>query len=198
MEIAAQRIKLRQSGHYPTVSLQASYSTSDNERTYGNENGEQTINLPRLDSKSIGLNVSVPIFSGFRTSSEVTQARHNYVASSQQMVQTHRDVERQVRSAYYEVTASIASINAFQQAVISAESALKATEAGFEVGTRTIVDVLNSTRNLYDAKRNLSEARYGYIRQVLSLEEAAGQLQAKDLLAINSSLSENVEGTAAD
>ena len=114
------------------------------------------------------------------------------------MVQTHRDVERQVRSAYYEVTASIASINAFQQAVISAESALKATEAGFEVGTRTIVDVLNSTRNLYDAKRNLSEARYGYIRQVLSLEEAAGQLQAKDLLAINSSLSENVEGTAAD
>ncbi|MAC33396.1 MULTISPECIES: outer membrane channel protein TolC [Idiomarina] len=198
VEIAAQRIKLRQSGHYPTVSLQASYSTSDNERTYGNENGEQTINLPRLDSKSIGLNVSVPIFSGFRTSSEVTQARHNYVASSQQMVQTHRDVERQVRSAYYEVTASIASINAFQQAVISAESALKATEAGFEVGTRTIVDVLNSTRNLYDAKRNLSEARYGYIRQVLSLEEAAGQLQAKDLLAINSSLSENVEGTAAD
>lgn len=198
VEIAAQRIKLRQSGHYPTVSLQASYSTSDSERTFGNENGEQTTNLPRLDSKSIGLNVSVPIFSGFRTSSEVTQARHNYVASSQQMIQTHRDVERQVRSAYYEVTASIASINAFQQAVISAESALKATEAGFEVGTRTIVDVLNSTRNLYDAKRNLSEARYGYIRQVLSLEEAAGQLQAKDLLAINSSLSENVEGTAAD
>jgi outer membrane protein len=194
VEIAEQQIKLRQGGHYPTVSLQASYSTQDTERTI---NSQET-DLPRLDSRSIGVNLSVPIFSGFRTSSEVAQARDNYVASSQQMVQTQRNIEREVRNAYYEVTASIASINAFKQAVVSAESALKATEAGFEVGTRTIVDVLNSTRNLYNAKRNLSEARYGYIRQVLRLEQAAGQLQERDLLAINSSLSEKVQGTAAD
>ncbi|MCK7459323.1 outer membrane channel protein TolC [Idiomarina aminovorans] len=195
VEIAEQRIKLRQGGHYPTVSLQASYSTQDTESTIGNED---PVNLPRIDSQSIGLNVSVPIFSGFRTSSEIAQARDNYVASSQQMVQTRRSIEREVRNAYYEVTASIASINAFQQSVVSAESALKATEAGFEVGTRTIVDVLDSTRNLYNAKRNLSEARYGYIRQILRLEQAAGQLQEQNLLAINSSLSENIEGTAAD
>lgn len=194
VEIAEQQIKLRQGGHYPTVSLQASYSTQDTERTI---NSQET-DLPRLDNRSIGVNLSVPIFSGFRTSSEVAQARDNYVASSQQMVQTQRNIEREVRNAYYEVTASIASINAFKQAVVSAESALKATEAGFEVGTRTIVDVLNSTRNLYNAKRNLSEARYGYIRQVLRLEQAAGQLQERDLLAINSSLSESVQGTAAD
>jgi outer membrane protein len=198
VDIAEQQIKLRQGGHYPTVSLQASYSTSDTERTITYENGQQTTDLPRLDSRSIGLNVSVPIFSGFRTSAEVAQARDNYVACSQQMVQTRRNIEREVRNAYYEVSASIASINAFQQSVVSAESALKATEAGFEVGTRTIVDVLDSTRNLYNAKRNLSEARYGYIRQILRLEQAAGQLQEQDLLAINSSLSENVEGTAAD
>lgn len=199
VEIAEQQIKLQQSGHYPTVSLEARYSTSDNERTITGDNGqEQTTNLPRLDSRSIGLNVSVPIFSGFRTSSEIAQARDNYVVSSQQMVQTRRNVERQVRNSFYEVSASIASIKAFQQSVVSAESALKATEAGFEVGTRTIVDVLDSTRNLYNAKRNLSEARYGYIRQVLTLEKAAGQLQEQDLMAINSSLSENVQGTAAD
>jgi len=199
VEIAEQQIKLQQSGHYPTVSLEARYSTSDNERTITGDNGqEQTTNLPRLDSRSIGLNVSVPIFSGFRTSSEIAQARDNYVVSSQQMVQTRRNVERQVRNSFYEVSASIPSIKAFQQSVVSAESALKATEAGFEVGTRTIVDVLDSTRNLYNAKRNLSEARYGYIRQVLTLEKAAGQLQEQDLMAINSSLSENVQGTAAD
>ena len=199
VDIAEQQIQLNQAGHYPTVSLQASYSTQDNERTITTDNGQQqTTNLPRLDSRSIGLNVSVPIFSGFRTSSEVAQARDNYVASSQQMVQTRRNIEREVRNAYYQVTASIASINAFQQSVVSAESALKATEAGFEVGTRTIVDVLDSTRNLYNAKRNLSEARYGYIRQILTLEQAAGQLQEQDLMAINSSLSENVQGTAAD
>lgn len=195
VEIAEQQIKQQQSGHYPTVSLSANYSTNDTDRTI---EGQQTPDTGRLDSRSIGLNVSVPIFSGFRTSAEVSQARDNYVASSQQMVQTRRQIEREVRNAYYEVSASIASINAFQQSVVSAESALKATEAGFEVGTRTIVDVLDSTRNLYNAKRNLSEARYGYIRQMLRLEQAAGQLQENDLLAINSSLSEDVEGTAAD
>jgi len=195
VEIAEQQIKQQQSGHYPTVSLSANYSTNDTDRTI---EGQQTPDTGRLDSRSIGLNVSVPIFSGFRTSAEVSQARDNYVASSQQMVQTRRQIEREVRNAYYEVSASIASISAFQQSVVSAESALKATEAGFEVGTRTIVDVLNSTQNLYNAKRNLSEARYGYIRQMLRLEQAAGQLQENDLLAINSSLSEDVEGTAAD
>lgn len=199
VDIAEQQIQVSQSGHYPTVSLQASYSTQDDKRTTTTEAGErQTTNLPRLDSRSIGINVSVPIFSGFRTSSEVAQARDNYVASSQQMVQTRRNIEREVRNAYYQVSASIASINAFQQSVISAESALKATEAGFEVGTRTIVDVLDSTRNLYNAKRNLSEARYGYIRQTLTLEQAAGQLQEQDLMAINNGLSEDVQGTAAD
>jgi outer membrane protein len=195
VEIAEQQIKLQQAGHYPTVSLSANYSTNDTDRTI---QGEPSPDTGRLDSRSIGLNVSVPIFSGFRTSAEVSQARDNYVATSQQMVQTRRQIEREVRNAYYEVSASIASINAFQQSVVSAESALKATEAGFEVGTRTIVDVLNSTQNLYNAKRNLSEARYGYIRQMLRLEQAAGQLQENDLLAINSSLSEDVEGTAAD
>lgn len=101
VEIAEQQIKLQQSGHYPTVSLEARYSTSDNERTITGDNGqEQTTNLPRLDSRSIGLNVSVPIFSGFRTSSEIAQARDNYVVSSQQMVQTRRNVERQVRNSF--------------------------------------------------------------------------------------------------
>ncbi len=195
VEIAEQQIKLQQAGHYPTVSLSANYSANDTDRTI---QGEPSPDTGRLDSRSIGLNVSVPIFSGFRTSAEVSQARDNYVATSQQMVQTRRQIEREVRNAYYEVSASIASISAFQQSVVSAESALKATEAGFEVGTRTIVDVLNSTQNLYNAKRNLSEARYGYIRQMLRLEQAAGQLQENDLLAINSSLSEDVEGTAAD
>ena len=114
------------------------------------------------------------------------------------MVETQRSVERQVRNAYYEVNASIASIRAFQQAVTSAESALKATEAGFEVGTRTIVDVLNSTRNLFDARRNLAQARYGYIRQRINLEQTVGELQADDLQAINESLSENVDSTAAE
>ncbi|RUO76921.1 outer membrane channel protein TolC [Idiomarina tyrosinivorans] len=193
VEIAQQQIDLAQTGHYPTVSLQARYSASNSESTISIQNQEQTTDLPTLDTKSIGVQVDVPIFSGFRTSSEVEQARFNYVASSQQMTQVYRNVQRNVRSAYYDVVASLASINAFEQAVVSAESALKATQAGFEVGTRTIVDVLDSTRNLYNAKRNLSQARYGYIRQILTLEQAAGNISEEDLLAINASLKETAQ-----
>lgn len=194
VDIAEQQIKLEQTGHYPTVSLNASWGTDDNETTV---NGT-TIDLPRLDSRQIGLSVDVPIFSGYRTSALTEQARDNYVATSQTMVETRRTVERETRNAFYDVTASLSSIRAFEQAVTSAESALKATEAGFEVGTRTIVDVLNSTRNLFNARRNLAEARYGYIRQRLALEQAVGDLTPEDLQGINAALSEQADGTAAD
>jgi len=184
VEIAEQQIDLARNGHLPTVSLNGSYSTRDTTTTTrGNE-----INMPRMDSNSIGLSLNVPIFTGFRTSSEVDQARENYVASSQELEGVRRGVERQVRNAFYDVVASQATIRAFEQAVVSAESALKATQTGFEVGTRTIVDVLNSTRNLYNARRNLSSARYGYIRQYLTLKQASGQISEQDLVAINASL----------
>ncbi|SDB14906.1 outer membrane protein [Pseudidiomarina indica] len=184
VEIAEHQIDLARNGHLPTVSLSGSYSTRDTTTTArGNK-----IDMPRMDSNSIGLNLNVPIFSGFRTSAEVDQAREFYVASSQELEGVRRSVERQVRNAYYDVVASQASIRAFEQAVVSAESALKATQTGFEVGTRTIVDVLDSTRNLYNARRNLSKARYGYIRQYLTLKQASGQISEQDLIAINASL----------
>lgn len=184
VEISEQQIDLARNGHLPTVSLSADYSTNDNTTTAG---GMET-DMPRMDSNSIGLSLNVPLFSGFRTSSEVDQARENFVASSQELEGVRRNVERQVRSAFYDVVASMATIRAFEQAVVSAESALKATQTGFEVGTRTIVDVLNSTRNLYNARRNLSSARYGYIRQSLTLKQASGQISEQDLVAINASL----------
>lgn len=197
VEIADEEIGLAQNGHLPTVSLNASYTTNDNESTITQGGNSQTTNLPRLDSRSVGLTLNVPIFSGFRTSAQSEQAREEFVASSQQLEFVRRGVEREVRSAFYDVTASLASIKALEQAVVSAESALKATQAGFDVGTRTIVDVLDSTRNLFNARRNLSSARYGYVRQYLTLRQASGQISEADLAAINSSLSENAPDTAA-
>jgi outer membrane protein len=90
-----------------------------------------------------------------------------------------------VRSSFNDVKASISTIRALEQSVVSAESALRATEAGFDVGTRTIVDVLNSTRNLFDARRNLADARYSFIAAIVSLKQAAGTLTEADLLDIN-------------
>jgi len=107
------------------------------------------------------------------------------------MEQAHRNVVRNTRNAYNTVIAAVSAIRSLEQAVISAQSALKATEAGFEVGTRTIVDVLNSTRNLYNAKRNLSSTRYDYIQNVLALKRAGGTITEQDLADINQGLTAN-------
>jgi outer membrane protein len=141
------------------------------------------------DSQSIGITLNVPIYSGGATSSAVRQAQSNFVAASQDLHQTHRNVVRNTRNAYNTVIAAVSAIKALGQSVVSAESALKATEAGFEVGTRTIVDVLESTRNLYNAKRNLSSTRYAYIQNILTLKRAAGTISEQDLININNGLS---------
>lgn len=181
LEIADQRIELARSGHYPTVSLNASYGQRDID-TSG------APNFNNLDNRSIGLQLSVPLFSGGRTVASTEQARNDYVAISQTLEENRRAIERQVRSSYLEVLANISTINALEQAVVSADSALNATQAGFEVGTRTIVDVLDSTRNLFNARRNLSEARYAYIQNILILQQAAGNISEDDLFAINDAL----------
>ncbi|UAA39325.1 outer membrane channel protein TolC [Paraneptunicella aestuarii] len=187
VDIAKKDIDIARSGHYPTLGLQASFSSND---TVG-QSSDAAISdsQDRVDSRSATIALSVPIFSGGATSARTEQARHSFVSASEDREQTHRSVVKDVRSYYFDVTAAISRIKALEQAVVSAESALKATEAGFEVGTRTIVDVLNSTRNLYDAKRNLSTARYGYITSVLSLKLAAGTLSETDVQEINSGLS---------
>jgi outer membrane protein len=184
IDIAKENINIAKSGHYPTLSLNGSYGS----REQDNEVNRLNFNNPALDSHSIGVSLYVPIYSGGAISSSVRQAQSNYVAASQNMEQTHRNVVRNTRNAYNTVITTVSAINSLEQAVVSSQSALKATEAGFEVGTRTIVDVLNSTRNLYDAKRNLSSTRYNYIQNVLALKRAGGTITEQDLADINQGL----------
>ena len=187
LDIAKENINIANSGHYPTVSLSGSYTTNEDTLS-GDRYTNGDFEAPEVDSHSIGIQVNVPIYSGGATTSTVKQAQHGYVAASQDLVSSHRAVVRSTRNAYNAVIASVSGIKSLEQSVISAESALKATEAGFEVGTRTIVDVLNSTRNLYNAKRNLSSTRYGYIQSILGLKRAAGIISEKDITDINAGL----------
>ena len=180
VDIAKENINIARSGHYPSLSLNGSINSSDNDY-----NG---INSDPLDSHSIGIKLTVPIYSGGAITSGVRQAQSNYVAASQSLEQTHRNIVRNTRNAYNTVIAAVSAIRSLEQSVISAQSALKATEAGFEVGTRTIVDVLNSTRNLYNAKRNLSSTRYDYIQSVLTLKRSGGTITEQDLADINQGL----------
>lgn len=188
LEIARIDIDRARAGHLPTVSLEANLNSSKTRGYFDNTFTDRGTG-PRQDSSSIGVTLSVPLYSGGAINAGVNVAQANFVETSELVEQTYRSTVRQVRSSFNNVRATKSSIRALEQAVVSAESALKATEAGFEVGTRTIVDVLQSTRNLFDARRNLSRARYDYILSVLDLKLASGNLTEQDLVDINRALS---------
>ena len=177
VDIARQDIEKAQSGHWPTFSLFANYNTANDMQNSGSYN-----------DGVIGLQMSVPLYSGGATSAQTRVARENFVDASEKLNQTYRATLRNVINAHNNVKATISAVKAFEQTVVSRESSLQATEAGFEVGTRTIVDVLNSTRNLYDAKRRLSDARYSYVLSIFRLKQAAGTLSEQDIQMVNNGL----------
>jgi outer membrane protein len=185
IDIAQDTIDIARAGHYPTLDFGVNYNANDDESSINNG---PTIDNPAVDGYSLGVQLSVPIYSGGAIQSSVRKAQNNFVLASQDLSLTHRNVVRNTRNAYNTVIAAISAIKAFEQSVLSAQKALEATEAGFEVGTRTIVDVLNSTRNLYNAKRNLSSTRYAYITNILTLKQNAGTITDEDISAINSGL----------
>lgn len=196
-EIARDQIKLSQAGHLPTASLDASTNLNktdrygDNFATNGGHRGKSY-----SGNNYVGLSLNLPIFSGGATQSKVEQAQHNYVSSSEKLESTNRSVINQVRSSYNNISSSISAIKAYQQAVVSAESSLEATNSGYQVGTRTIVDVLNATTQLYSSKRNLSDAKYNYLINLLQLKYAVGTLTANDLVYLNNMLGNEVSTLA--
>jgi outer membrane protein len=179
--IAKEDIASARAGHYPTLSLSGRYGKTIDEEVNG-------LSFPSTDSNSIGLTLNVPIYSGGSVNAQTAQARYRFVAASEDLELAYRSTVRSVRSAYNDVIAATSTIRALQQAVVSADSALKATEAGFDVGTRTIVDVLNSTRNQFDARQRLASARYDLISAILDLKRASGNLTEQDLVDINRGL----------
>ena len=110
---------------------------------------------------------------------------HRFRIHKEILEQQKRATERQTRSSYLSVIASISTVKALKQALASSTVALEATQAGFEVGTRTAVDVLDSQRELYLAKRNYAQVRYNYVLETLNLKLAAGTLSLLDLEALN-------------
>lgn len=182
-DIAKDNISLASSGHLPSLTLDGGYN-------YGNDSNSQANNTPNEDFNdfNIGINLAVPLYTGGNITSSTKQAEFNYIAASQQLEGTYREVVKNVRAFNNNINASIGALRAYEQTVVSAQSALEATEAGFDVGTRTIVDVLDSTRRLYDANKNLSDARYNYILSVLQLRQAVGTLSEQDILDVNDGL----------
>ena len=186
-DIAKQQIDLAQTGNDPTLDLGANlgseYTDYKNSGT-GYDDGT-------LNSGNIGFQFNLPLYTGGAVDSRIKQAQFNYVSASEALEKSHRSIQADLYRNYNDVNAAIGTVRAYQQSVISAESALTATRAGYEVGTRTIVDLLDATRNLYSAKQQLSAARYNYILKRLQLKQIAGNLQEQDLVEVNSGLSKS-------
>lgn len=185
-DIAKEQIVLAASGHEPTLDLTGSLSTS-----YTDFNKE-IAGTAQMDGNSnqgsVGVTLNIPIFSGGATSSQVSQAEHQYVAASERLEMTHRNVVANINTGYNNVNAFVSSVRAYEQSTKSAQSALDATISGYEVGTRTITDVLTATQNLYNAMQNLSAARHNYIISRLNLLYNQGSLTVGDLESVNKGL----------
>lgn len=155
---------------------------------YGDDNLGGTNAENTVSSGNVGIEFSMPLYTGGAVTSTVKQAVYQVTVSQEQLTRASREVQTQIRTFYNNVTAGLSSIKAYEQTVKSSESALEATEAGFGVGTRTIIDVLNATKSLYQSKQSLSASRYNYIISMLQLKQAAGTLNAEDINLVNAGL----------
>jgi len=175
VDIARDEIKVQQSGHLPTVDLTARRAFNKSDTNGPSENS----------SDSIGLLLNLPLYSGGAVSSRTRATRERLQQQLEILEQIRRQAHRQARESYLGVMSGISQIKALEQAVLSSEVALDATRAGFEVGTRTAVDVVQSERATFQARRDLSRARYDYIVNTLNLKKAAGILTIDDIEQIN-------------
>ncbi|MGY9984015.1 outer membrane channel protein TolC [Citrobacter freundii] len=201
-DLAREQIRQAQDGHLPTLDLTASTgvsvtaSTGVSDTSYsGSKTNSSQYDDSNMGQNKIGLSFSLPLYQGGMVNSQVKQAQYNFVGASEQLESAHRSVVQTVRSSFNNINASISSINAYKQAVVSAQSSLDAMEAGYSVGTRTIVDVLDATTTLYNAKQQLANARYTYLINQLNVKSALGTLNEQDLVALNNTLGKPVSTT---
>ncbi|HEV3179212.1 MAG TPA: TolC family outer membrane protein [Steroidobacteraceae bacterium] len=183
-DIARDNVRAAFGGHLPTLDVVAGRSYQNqgvNESFAGQPFGYDTY----FNERQLGLQFTLPLFSGGATQSKVRQTQYQWIAAKEAVVQSSRATERQARDAYLGVISGIARVQALRQAVESNHTAVRATEAGYDVGTRTSVDVLNARRLLVQAETDYANSRYDYIVSVLQLRLAAGNLDRAQLTEIN-------------
>ncbi|MGA7799756.1 MAG: TolC family outer membrane protein [Gammaproteobacteria bacterium] len=181
MQTAQEEVQRQRAGHYPTLNVVGSYGDTSTGGAFGDR---------READSAIGLQLNVPLYQGGAISSRTRQAVFQYQAAQDKLDEVRRSTTRQTRDAYRGVITGISQVKASKQAVKSSKTALQAAEAGFQVGTRTIVDVLDAQQSLYGAQRDYSQARYNYLLNTLKLKQAAGTLRRSDVKAINAWLKE--------
>ena len=178
VDVARAEVSKQSAGHYPTLDLTASHTFT--EYGEGVSGGQR-----KQNNNTVSVQLNVPLYQGGLVNSLTRAAGYRLTQSREKFEQQKRATERQTRNAYLSVIANISQVKALRQALASSLIALEATQAGFEVGTRTAVDVLDSQRELYGARRDYAQVRYNYVLETLSLKLAAGTLSSLDLELLN-------------
>ncbi|MDT8439329.1 MAG: TolC family outer membrane protein [Wenzhouxiangellaceae bacterium] len=189
-EIASADMRIARAGHLPTLDLTASYNRTLNNEFALRDDFQNQVGTTTLqnDQWSATVRLNVPIFSGLAVQSRARRARINLGTASEELDLNQRRVVRSTENAFRAVLAGIRQVEALKQAQISSASALEATNAGFEVGTRTIVDVLLAEQRFFQTQRDYSNARHQLILNRLALRRAAGTLDPEDLRRANALL----------
>lgn len=181
-ESAHQDVKKAWAQHYPTLDLVAQYSDQTG------VGGAITGRGLDIVSKSIGLQLNVPLFQGFSVQSRVREALALQEKALHDLETTRRNITLQTRQQYLNVTNGIAQVSALKQALISSKTQLDSTILGQQVGVRTEVDVLNAQQQMFSAKRDLAKAYHSYLMSRLRLNAEAGELDEDSLTQINAML----------
>ncbi|MFV1993473.1 MAG: TolC family outer membrane protein, partial [Acidiferrobacterales bacterium] len=180
LDIAREKISRMRAGHYPSLDLIGRQSTSEADgRAIGSTlNPDSTTRIRR---NTIGLQLNIPLVQGGLVMSQTREAAKRFEVAQQLLEQTRRQVKRQTRLAYLNVSSSNRRIRALKQSVISNESVVNAKQEGFKAGLNTNLIVLDAQSDLFLARRDLVNAHYDYILNFFSLKEAAGNLVETDL-----------------
>jgi outer membrane protein len=182
-EIAQKEIGRQRAAHLPTLDLSGSLT-----RAHNPPSAVPDALGPNTLASSVGLTLSVPLFSGGIIQSRVRQAVANRDRAEQDLENAQRSVAQAVRTAYLNVTAGITQVRALEQALVSTQSQLDSTILGRDVGVRTSVDVLNAQQQVFQTRRDLQQARYNYLVNTLRLKAATGQLNEQDIEKVNLAL----------
>ncbi|WP_051234251.1 TolC family outer membrane protein [Halomonas halocynthiae] len=177
VEVSRSGVDIARAQRLPVVEAFANY-------TYGDSDSDV---LTGHDSSSqVGVGVSVPLFTGGRTSASIRQGTYQLASSQYDFEAQRLTAVQQVRSQFTQASNNVATVEALGQTVVSSQSALDATRAGFEVGTRNIVDVLDAEQNLYNAVADYADARYRYVTDLLALRQQSGTLDTEAISELNS------------
>ena len=181
-------VSTARAGHLPTLYLSGGYSRGANwgDRTFSSGAFNDTSPTgSESRGPNLGLTLSVPIFSGGATQSQVRQALAQRDVAQDELEQQRRALERNTRNAYQGLVAGISEVEARRLALVSAQSAYEASQVGLEVGTRTVLDVLNNQRTLFSAQQAYAQSKYNFLQSRLLLEQAAGTLELSDVEDVN-------------